>query len=87
MRLTLFSVGTDFSVDRFLKGQKDKNKSQPANVNQQNNATNESGEPVETTVRPMKKATENQFDEYGYMKFDSPWTMNVSYTLIIPSPG
>jgi len=87
MRLTLFSVGTDFSVDRFLKGQKDKNKSQPANVNQQNNATNESGEPVETTVRPMKKATENQFDEYGYMKFDSPWTMNVSYTFNYSKPG
>jgi len=30
--------------------------------------------------------TENLYDEYGYMKFDAPWTMNVSYSLNYSKP-
>jgi hypothetical protein len=87
LRMTNFSIGTDFSVDRLIKGKKDNNKSQPVKVNQQTNITNESGEPVESSGVPTKKTEDNQFDEYGYMKFDSPWTMNVSYTFNYSKPG
>jgi hypothetical protein len=87
LRLTSFNVSADFSLDRFLKGKKEKGKTQPAKANQPASATNESGEPVVSAAGQMQNATENQFDEYGYMKFDSPWTMNVSYSFNYSKPG
>jgi hypothetical protein len=87
MRLTFFAVGMDFSLDKFLKGGKNKNKSQPVQVKQ--TETESTGPEVPDGAFPGKKqlGEQNQFDEYGYMKFDSPWTMNVRYALSYSKPS
>jgi len=87
MRLTYFAVGMDFSLDKFLKGGKNKNKPQP--VQGKSTETESTGPEVPAGAFPGKiqLAEQNQFDEYGYMKFDSPWTMNVRYALTYSKPS
>jgi hypothetical protein len=87
MRLTNFQMGMDFSLDKFLKGKKDKNKSQPVQVTQPYSGTNTSG--LQDAPNPGQKpqGEQNQFDEFGYMKFDSPWTMNVMYSFNYSKPS
>jgi hypothetical protein len=40
-------------------------------------------------VNPMTGTgeSENLFDEYGYMKFDVPWSMNVAYSINYSKPS
>lgn len=89
LRLTDVSTGLDFSLDRFIKGRsKKKPGSASTAVNQQSASI--PGSPDEETVN-MNTGTGNnalkyEYDEYGYMKFDSPWTMNVRYSLIYSKP-
>jgi hypothetical protein len=87
MRLTSFYVGADFSLDKFLKGQKDKNKPAPVTASHAVGPTSGSEIPVEPGGGTMHNAAASQYDEYGYMKFDSPWTMNVSYSFNYSKPA
>jgi len=86
MRLTNCGVSMDFSLDKFFKGEKDKNKTQPVKVGQPASSANGPGSQTEPNAGQMMSTTQTQFDEYGYMKFDSPWTMNVSYSLNYSKP-
>jgi len=87
MRLTNFQMGMDFSLDKLLKGKKDKNKSQPTQVTQKYSGTTSSAvqDGSNTGQKPMVE--QSQFDEFGYMKFDSPWTMNVMYSFNYSKPS
>jgi hypothetical protein len=82
LRLTNFSTSLDFSLSDLLKGNKDKKKSTtiaPANAltdgpgnNNQMPGSNNPSQQVPGDI---------QRDKYGYMVFDVPWTMNLSYSL------
>ena len=77
MRFKNMSATIDFSLDRFFEGKTKRSAtSAPAQVQSasypqmdQAGAAGLSAQTVSTDV----------FDEYGYMRFDMPWTMNVSY--------
>jgi hypothetical protein len=86
MRMTNFSTGFDFSLDRFLKGNKDKNKPQAAQVSTPSSQTRQSGLPQGSTSGQKPKEEQMQYDEYGYMIFDSPWTMNIRYSFNYSKP-
>lgn len=83
MRLNQFSVGLDFSVSDLLKGKDQKSAQQTpvqtgavaGSVNRRPDAGPEAGQDTKSD------AGNSQFDEYGYMKFDAPWSMDVSYSL------
>jgi len=82
MRLTNVSTSLDLSLSDLLKGNKDKKKSTstaPTNAltqgpgnNNQMPGSNNASQPVPGDI---------QRDKYGYMVFDVPWTMNLSYSL------
>jgi hypothetical protein len=86
MRLTSFSVGLDFSLSDLLKGKK--------SLNQQTSATPVSVQPgqnqensQEGLPKPQEVADGDKFDDYGYQKFDVPWTMNVNYSFQYSKPA
>jgi hypothetical protein len=87
MRLTSFSASTSFSLDKILQGGKNKKKPLPAPVKQSVSPTNVSGLTEEPKPGQQPKQEQAQYDEYGYMIFDSPWTMNVSYSFTYSNPG
>jgi hypothetical protein len=82
MRLTNFSTSLDFSLSDLLKGKKNKNKSTsiaPTNALMEGaggiNQVTGSNNPAQMTQGDIQR------DQYGYMVFDVPWSMNVSYSL------
>ena len=80
MRLNQVSVSLDFSVSDLLKG-KDKKKaaSPPAGGMRPASGLADAGSGTEPV--PGAPAGGSEFDEYGYMKFEAPWSMDVSYSL------
>jgi hypothetical protein len=92
MRLTAFNVGVNFSLDKLLKG--DKNSKSTA-VAQQNDQTSSNTMGAQAGVKApgpdqqhqQQQTKADQFDEYGYMKFDSPWSMSVTYSLNYTKPA
>jgi len=78
MRLTNFSVSLDFDLGQLLGGGKDNPETgslpspgmQPASARNQPSGFSETSE-----LNPANSL----FDEYGYYRFDVPWTMRVSY--------
>ena len=86
MRLNNFAVSLDFSLSDLLKGNKEKKGGQESQP-----------QPIQAGQGPEDKGIANPvtgpdagkdlFDEYGYAKFDSPWTMNVSYSLNYSKPA
>ena len=78
MRLTSFSVSLDFDLGQLLGGGKDNPETgslpspgmQPASARNQPSGFSETSE-----LNPANSL----FDEYGYYRFDVPWTMRVSY--------
>ncbi len=78
MRLTNFSVSLDFDLGQLLGGGKDNPETgslpspgmQPASARNQPSGFTETSE-----LNPAN----SMFDEYGYYRFDVPWTMRVSY--------
>ncbi len=82
MRLNQFSVGLDFSVSDLLKGKEQKNAQQaPVQTGAAAGSVNRRPD-VGTEAGPDTRsdAGNSQFDEYGYMKFDAPWSMDVNYS-------
>lgn len=83
MRLNQFAVSLNFSVSELLQG-KDEKKSQPAAVQQRsgiNPADMRNSSITESAPFEAADASSSLYDEYGYQKFDAPWTMDVSYSL------
>jgi hypothetical protein len=87
MRLTDVSASLNFSVDNFFKA-KGKKKSQPVTGSQQVPAARETANdgPGSMSSQNNTEAQKTEYDEYGFMKFDSPWTMNISYSFLYSKP-
>ncbi len=77
MRLKNVSATVDFSLDRFFEG-KTKRPATTAPVQVQS-ASYPQMDQAGAAGLSAETAASDIFDEYGYMKFDVPWTMNVSY--------
>jgi len=88
MRLTNFSTSLDFSLSDLLKGNKDKKKS---TSNAPQNALAEgpgfAGSNNPTNPSQQGQGGDIQRDQYGYMVFDVPWSMNISYSVGYNKPG
>jgi hypothetical protein len=77
MRLTNVSASVDFSLDRLFEG---KNKKQAAPVAAQIPEGSYSQVDQASAAGSLSQTTATDiYDDYGYMKFDVPWSMNVSY--------
>jgi hypothetical protein len=84
MRLNNFLVSLDFSLSELLKSLGGKNTSQK----QSTVGVGTPGLPRQTDTNPLtaKGQTQDIFDEYGYMRFDTPWSMNISYAFNYSKP-
>ncbi|MCX6333670.1 MAG: putative LPS assembly protein LptD [Bacteroidia bacterium] len=89
LRLNNLNVSLDFSVSDLLKS-KDAKKT---------TASSQSSRAVRTTEDGIAGANlagasvtgsgagDSEFDEYGYMKFNTPWSMDVSYSVSYTKPA
>ena len=83
LRLTSVTMSIDFSLNELLN--RNESKKKPETSPNYPDQRNMSG--LETPDRNLPGAglsgTESAglFDEYGYMEFDVPWTMNVAYSI------
>jgi hypothetical protein len=86
MRLNNFAVSLDFSLSDLLKGKKEKKSGQESQPQAGKTAE---GPKNQREINPVTgpEAGQDLYDEFGYMKFDSPWTMNVSYSLNYSKPA
>ena len=83
LRLTNVSMSLDFSLNELLNRNDSKKSSQtPPETQNQNNFSS-----LDRSDRNFPGAEGNGpekagiFDEYGYMEFDVPWTMNIAYSI------
>ncbi len=88
MRLTNFSTGLDFSLNRLLTKNKDKTKTNtgtiPGSTNPNYGQSNFGMPNQDAQVQQPEAA--RSLDAYGYPVFNVPWTLNVRYSLnYIPS--
>jgi uncharacterized Rmd1/YagE family protein len=82
MRLTNFSTSLDFSLSDLLKGNKEKKKpasNVPQNALAEGPGFAGSGNP--SNPSQQAQGGDIQRDQYGYMVFDVPWSMNISYSV------
>lgn len=79
LRLTNVMMSLDFSLNELLK--RDESKRKPAMTPSAGGRGELSDTPGQETDRPGESHVTAIFDEYGYMKFDVPWTMNVAYSI------
>jgi hypothetical protein len=86
MRLTSFIIGLDFSLSDLLKG-KGADMKQPSARPPSRPAGQNLSEPSEGMPQPQQNLEEDNFDDYGYMKFDVPWTMNLNYSFQYSKPA
>jgi hypothetical protein len=86
MRLNNFAVSLDFSLSDLLKGNKEKKSGQESQLRARNAAE---GPENQRETNPVTGPDEGKdlYDEFGYMKFESTWTMNVSYSLNYSKPA
>ena len=85
IRLTNFSVSLDFSLNELLKGDAARSTSTPTAPTQPRYMTESPDQAMDTQVTGTTE-DENLFDEFGYMKFDVPWSMNVAYSINYSKP-
>jgi hypothetical protein len=86
IRLTNFSVSLDFSLNELLKGKDARKKTSTPATPVQPRYMTEPGDQAMDSPASAKTEDENLFDEYGYMKFDVPWSMNVAYSINYSKP-
>jgi len=78
MRLTNFSVSLDFDLGQLLKG--DKGKPETGSIpSSGTTAASFQNQPAGFNASAEQNPANSLFDEYGYYRFDVPWTMRVSY--------
>jgi hypothetical protein len=88
MRLTNLSVSLDFDLGRLLSGGKEK--AETASQQSSSQALNTSQFPNQPggMMTPGTMDQQNQlYDEFGYYRFDIPWSMRVSYNFSYSKPG
>jgi hypothetical protein len=88
MRLNTLAVSLDFSVSDLFKKQEDKKpaSARPAGLGA---TATPGGQDLVPTSKPVAGAetAESEFDEYGYLKFNTPWSMDVSYSVSYYKPA
>jgi hypothetical protein len=86
MRLTNFSVSLDFDLGQLIRGDK---KKQGSVTTSQNAGPRTSPQNQQEGMRNTANRSEtvSLFDEYGYSKFDVPWSMRVSYNINYSKPS
>ncbi len=78
MRLTNFSVSLDFDLGQLLRG--NKGKAESGSVPQSGGSMAPfQNQPAGLNANAELNPANSLFDEYGYYRFDVPWTMRVSY--------
>ncbi|MBN2863390.1 MAG: hypothetical protein JXN62_09535, partial [Bacteroidales bacterium] len=86
LRLTNFSTSIDFSLNQLLqRNSRERDTRTPVRQVPQVPEGMPSQAAAATGVQDLTGSYE--FDEYGYMIFDAPWTMNVSYSLVYSKPA
>jgi hypothetical protein len=86
MRLNYFTVSLDLSLDQLLKGDKNEKKTFVSQTQTRPGVT-ESDDQTEINPVTGKKPGESQFDDYGYLEFDLPWSMDISYSVNYSKPS
>jgi hypothetical protein len=88
LRLTNLTLSLDFSLDQLLKGKEDKKSSETSQPDQRPSNQTEYGAQREN-IPGAGEGEEgvSQFDEFGYMEFDVPWSMNVAYSINYSKPS
>ncbi|HLN54548.1 MAG TPA: putative LPS assembly protein LptD [Bacteroidales bacterium] len=85
MRLTNVGASLDVSVSDLFKGNREKNKT-AATPNALTGGV-QKGNPTNANDLSQSTAGAGLTDEYGYSKFDVPWTMNLSYSINYTKPS
>lgn len=86
MRLTNFSVSLDFDLGQLLRG--NKGKTETGSVSQPGGSMAPfQNQPAGFNANTEQNPANSLFDEYGYYRFDVPWTMRVSYVFHYSKPG
>ena len=79
MRLTNFSTSLDFSLSELLKGSGRSAADVPSQSIQSRGAVENDGMSKPST--PLNPGgSSDMFDEFGYAKFNVPWSLNISYS-------
>jgi hypothetical protein len=86
MRLNNFALSLDFSLSDLLKGNSEKKGTQGSQPQTGLPAEGSEGQRVVNTGTGPNTGAD-LYDEFGYMKFDAPWTMNVSYSFNYSKPA
>jgi hypothetical protein len=83
LRLTSLGMSLDFSLSDLLKGDESKRRSASTSPAGSRMAQADSRIPAGGPAADSRGRSEaaSLFDEYGYMEFDIPWSMNVAYSL------
>ncbi len=83
LRLTNATMSLDLSVNELLSRDESKKKSETTqnNADQRNFSGLDSRESNLPGADRAGTESAGVFDEYGYMEFDVPWTMNVAYSI------
>ena len=87
MRMTGFSAGLDFSVNELLKRDETKKKTSTTQTSVRRSSPDSRQDQTAMNPADQQNTGESLFDEYGYLKFDAPWTMNVSYSFNYSKPA
>jgi len=93
MRLTNFNTGLDFSLSDLLSRGKDKentNTNTNSNTNSSQDMFNtgfDASDGMASNQPAQKNSGEDLRDEYGYMTFDVPWSLNLNYSFNYSKPG
>lgn len=78
MRLTNLSASVDFSLDRLLQRNRSDRGTQ---VERTEPVISQPVDQASASISQQQTTGSIIYDEYGYARFDVPWTMNVSYNL------
>jgi len=87
LRMTNFTMSLDFSVSDLLKGNEAKRNARTSPANEPPGGRMDTGDQAPDTPVSDAVEEENQFDEFGYMQFDMPWSMNVAYSFNYSRPS
>lgn len=89
LRFTNFQSSIDFSLSDLLTGDKTKNKSNAKTNSGQDMFDQGTGreQGMGQNQTGQQNTTSVARDEFGYQKFDVPWTCNIGYTFDYSKPG
>ena len=83
LRLTNVTMSVDFSLNELLSRNESKKSTETSQntPNQRNLSSLDSRDSNLPDIDRSGAESVGVFDEYGYMEFDVPWTMNVAYSI------